>query len=490
MPKESPKDLAAERALLGAMMVPAPTTRDLALEELGLDGADRFFDGRHATIYDVIVGLHSNGYKPTRDMVRDQLARDDQFGAIGEEYFETLWEERCLQRNASAYADSIRNHDLLRRQITVAQAIAQRAFEGGKEAQDLQNEAERELLALAERAERRGPAPLSEAVGDLTDSYREAEDAPDGVPGLPSGLRDLDQLTGGFQKGHLIVVAARPSMGKSGFGATISRKAALDRGVASAVFSCEMPRAEYAGRYLAPEAKVSHHDGQRGVLTDEDWSKISSATRRLHDLPIWIDDTAGISLSELRSKARRLVTEEGVEMIIVDYLQLMTARESVRQGANREQEIALISRTLKRLAKELDIPVIALSQLNRGVENRGGDKRPLLSDLRESGALEQDSDLVMFIYRAEQYDIMQDQQGRSTEGIAEIIVGKHRGGPTGTAVTRFVKEYATFENLTTRDDSPPSPPQGGDGAPTSPERAAAPSEPPRDWPSGSDDAPF
>ena len=256
-------------------------------------------------------------------------------------------------------------------------------------------------------------------------------------------------MTGGWQKTDLIIIAARPSMGKTAFSLAVARNAAMhpEHSIGVAIFSLEMGAQQLAQRLLTSEARVDAQAARTGRLRDEDWPRLARAAGNLSAAPIYIDDTPGMSILELRAKCRRLKAEHEIGLVIVDYLQLMHGTTNSR-SSNREQEIAQISRSLKSLAKELDVPVIALSQLSRAVESRGGDKRPQLSDLRESGSIEQDADLVAFIYRAERYGITVDEHGNSTEGTGEIIIGKQRNGPIGSVQLAFVNQYARFENLT------------------------------------------
>lgn len=271
-----------------------------------------------------------------------------------------------------------------------------------------------------------------------------------GITGVPSGFSRLDQMTGGWQPSDLIIIAARPSMGKTALTLAMARNAAMNASKPTGVviFSLEMSAGQLAQRLLTSEARVDAQAARTGRLSDGDWPKLVRAAGRLSDAPIFIDDTPGLTALELRAKCRRLKAEHGIGLVVVDYLQLMHG-SGMGKNSNREQEIAGISRSLKGLAKELNVPVIALSQLSRAVETRGGDKRPQLSDLRESGSIEQDADVVAFIYRAARYGITVDENGNSTEGLAEILVSKQRNGPIGDVTLAWVDQYARFENLTT-----------------------------------------
>ncbi len=269
------------------------------------------------------------------------------------------------------------------------------------------------------------------------------------VTGVPTGFNKLDELTSGFQPGELIIVAGRPSMGKTAFCLNVARNAAVDAMVPVGFFSLEMSNQQLAMRLLCAEARVDAHGVRTGHLADNQWQKLSMCVGNLAEAPIYIDDSSAISTLELRAKARRLKKEKNVGMIIVDYLQLM---QGPRNAESRQQEISTITRSLKALSKELDMPVIVLSQLSRAVEVRGGERRPLLSDLRESGAIEQDADVVLFIYRSEFYGKAMDDHGDSLEGKAEVIIGKQRNGPVGTVHLSFIKQWAKFENAAYEED--------------------------------------
>jgi replicative DNA helicase len=272
--------------------------------------------------------------------------------------------------------------------------------------------------------------------------------------GVPSGITSLDRITSGWQNSDMVVIAARPAMGKTALVLTMARNAAIDFGKPVAIFSLEMSSLQLVTRLIASESELSSEKLKKGELADHEHQQLIDKTRSLAEAPLYIDDTPGLSVFELRAKARRLKEKHKIELIIIDYLQLMTAGGDNK--GNREQEISTISRSLKGLAKELEVPVIALSQLSRAVESRGGDKKPQLSDLRESGAIEQDADMVMFIHRPEYYGITEDAEGNDTRGIAELIIAKHRNGPVDTAKARFVEKITRFVDLDDIDDNNPS----------------------------------
>jgi replicative DNA helicase len=277
------------------------------------------------------------------------------------------------------------------------------------------------------------------------DELKRIEQRQDGLTGVPSGYPSLDRVTGGWQNSDLIIIAARPSMGKTAFVVNIARNLAVLQGIPVAFFTLEMPAEQIAMRILSIESEISSNKIRTGNITDQEWIMLEEKVQLMENAPLFIDDTPQLSLFELRAKTRRLVSNHHVQLIIVDYLQLMTVAQENRM--NREQVVSQISRGLKAIAKELKVPVIALSQLNRSVELRGGSKRPQLSDLRESGAIEQDADLVIFLHRPEYYGITQDAEGNSYEGIAEIIISKHRNGPLADIKLRYIKEYGKFEEI-------------------------------------------
>ena len=311
------------------------------------------------------------------------------------------------------------------------------------------DEAERQIFQITESQLRKGVVGIDQVMMTTVEHLESIHGREGGITGVPSGFTSLDNMTGGWQPSDMVIVAARPSMGKTAFSLAQSRETRRcipQKPCGVAYFSLEMSAQQLAQRLLTSEARVDAQRARTGRLHDDDWPKLARAAGRLSSAPIYIDDTAALGILELRAKSRRLKAEHDIGLIVVDYLQLMHGTQQT-QG-NREQEIAQISRSLKGLAKELNVPVIALAQLSRAVETRGGDKRPQLSDLRESGSIEQDADVVMFIYRAERYGITVDEAGNSTEGLGELLIGKQRNGPIGDVKVAFVNQFARFENLT------------------------------------------
>ena len=348
--------------------------------------------------------------------------------------------------NIEYHAKIVREKALRRRLIEVSTSIVSEAFESASPAEDLLDLAEHRIFEVNQARGNEGFMRIKELLWPAMERIEVLQRGDGSVTGVPSGYKDLDELTAGFQKGDLIIIAARPSVGKTAFVLNITQNVALDHKVPVAFFSFEMNKDQLVQRLLTAEGRVDAQRLRRGKLQDEEFVRLGRAAGILSHAPIWIDDTSGMSLMELRTKCRRLVKEQQIGLVVVDYLQLM---EAPGHSENRQQEISQISRSLKGLAKELKVPVIALSQLSRMPEQRT-DKRPQLSDLRESGAIEQDADLVMFIYRQEMYEGPVDKDGNSLEGKAEIIIGKQRNGPTGFVNMFFNKSFTLFEGFSAR----------------------------------------
>jgi len=330
----------------------------------------------------------------------------------------------------------------------VSTAIVAEAFEGRSTASQLLDEAESKIFAVSQQQTRDGFTRIKELLWPTMERIESAAKGGKTITGVASGYNDLDEMTSGFQPADLVIVAARPSMGKTAFTLNIAQYAAIEHNVGIAFFSLEMSKSSLVQRMITAEARIDAQRIRKGMLRDDDFPRLARAAGILSSAPVWIDDTPGMTLLEMRSKARRLKADSDIGMVIVDYLQLMSGPTN---SESRQQEVSQISRGLKALAKELNVPVIALSQLSRAPEQRTGDnKRPQLSDLRESGAIEQDADLIMFLYRQEFYDGPVDKDGNSLEGKAEVIVGKQRNGPTGIVNLFFQKQFTRFENLSTR----------------------------------------
>jgi replicative DNA helicase len=397
-----------------------------------------------------MMGLFERGSPVDLITLTAELRKRGDIDAIGGAYYLTeLTAQVASAANVEYHARIIAEKFLLRKLIETMTVLVGEAYDPGSDAFELMDKAESEIFNISDSQLRRPATSITDVIKATLHQLEQIHGREGGITGVPSGFRRLDDLTSGWQRSDLIIIAARPSMGKTAFALTCARNAALhpEHPAGVAIFSLEMGAEQLAQRLLTSEARVDAQAARTGRMKDRDWQALARAAGRLSAAPIFIDDTPGLSILELRAKCRRLKAEHDIGLVIVDYLQLMHGSLNSR-NSNREQEIAQISRSLKSLAKELNVPVLALSQLSRAVETRGGDKRPQLSDLRESGSIEQDADVVCFIYRAERYGITVDENGNSTEGTSEVIIGKQRNGPTGNVTLAFVNQYARFENMT------------------------------------------
>jgi len=439
--KLPPQAVEVEQAVLGAMLID-PRAVGRALEILGPDGGC-FYHDPHGRIYQAMVGLYERSEPVDQLTVSEELKRRQQLDAVGGVgYLATLAAEVATSANAEFHARIVLDRALSRRLIDTANQIATQAYEGRSEVQGLIDWAEQQIFSLSERRLSEGFESLDSLLQGTFEQIEQAHRQISTVTGVDTGFADLNDKTAGFQKGELIILAARPSVGKSALALCMARNAAMDTGVGVAIFTLEMSKIQLAQRLLCIETRLNLQHLRTGRLREEDWINLTRNIGRLSQAPIYIDDTAGISVLEARAKARRLKREKGIGLVIIDYLQLMSTHENI---PSREQEISRISRGLKALAKELDVPVLALSQLSRAVESRS-DRRPQLSDLRESGSIEQDADMVMFIYRPDLYGL-KSPDGGSLEGMAEVIIGKQRNGPTGSVQLMWNPECASYENL-------------------------------------------
>jgi replicative DNA helicase len=408
-----------------------------------------FYREGNRRIYRAMVALSTRGDVIDPLTLSEELSgRNELQAAGGKEYISFLVDVVPTAANVEYHAKIVREKALRRRLIEVSTAIVTEAFESSAPAGELLDNAEHKIFEVNQLRGAEGFTRIKELLWPTMENIEKLQRGGEAITGVPSGFKDLDELTAGFQPSDLVIIAARPSMGKTAFVLNIAQNAALDRNIPVAVFSLEMSKESLVQRLLTSEGRVDAQRLRKGKLHDDEFVRLGRAAGILSHAPIWIDDTPGITLLEMRSKARRLKTDNDVGMIIVDYLQLM---QGPSNQESRQQEISYISRSLKALARELKVPVVALSQLSRAPEQRTGEnKRPQLSDLRESGAIEQDADLVMFIYRQEMYDGPVDKDGNSLEGRAEVIVGKQRNGPTGFVNLYFNKTYTRFENYTAR----------------------------------------
>jgi replicative DNA helicase len=439
--KVPPHSIEAEQSVLGGLLLD-----NGAWDRIGdVLAVDDFYRDDHRRIFRHIAKLVEQGRPADVVTVAESLeSSDDEDRAGGLAYLASLAQNTPSAHNIRRYAEIVRERAIMRQLVAVGNEIADSAFSpAGKEVGQLLDEAESKVFQIAEARARTGGGfhdihQLLSQVMERVD-FLYSRDNPSDVTGVPTGYRDLDAQTSGLQEGDLVIVAGRPSMGKTAFALNVGEHVAVHEKRPVAVFSMEMSGTQLAARMLGSIARIDQHKLRTGRLTDEDWNRLADGLGKLHDAPIHIDETGALNPLELRSRARRLARQYGrLGLVIVDYLQLMVS--DGRRDENRATELSEISRSLKALAKELAVPVVALSQLNRGVESRN-DKRPMMADLRESGALEQDADLILFIYRDEVYN-----RDTAEKGKAEIIIGKQRNGPIGTVNLTFLGQYTRFEN--------------------------------------------
>jgi len=434
-----PHNLEAEKCVLGAILIDNPSFNQAA----EVIGSDDFFRDAHRRIFEKMIGLSERSQPIDPVTLKDELTRSGELDEVGgPAYVASLTDGVPRSANVEFYAKIVKEKSTLRKLIQSANDVLVRAYDAEEDADNLLDEAERSIFQIAENRMRSGFVSLAELVDGGWKQLEKLQEHTGNVTGVPTGFVDLDEMTSGFQKADLVIVAARPSMGKTSLVLNMALHCGIEAGRTAGVFSLEMSKEQLFMRMLTSEARVDAHKFRGGFLGEQDYARLVSAFARLHDAKVFIDDSPSIGILEMRAKARRLKMEHGLDMLVIDYLQLMQGRGKFD---NRQQELASISRSLKILAKELEIPIIALSQLSRAPEGRS-DHRPQLSDLRESGALEQDADVVMFIYREEMYPV-EGQVPPEAEGVAELIIGKQRNGPTGTVRLVFLKQYTRFENF-------------------------------------------
>ncbi|HCQ98644.1 MAG TPA: replicative DNA helicase [Acidobacteria bacterium] len=430
-----PHNLEAERSVLGAILIHNDTFNQAA-EVLD---SDDFYREAHRRVFDKMVDLNERAEAIDLVTLKDELGRSGDLERVGgPAYIAGLVDGVPRSTHVEYYARIVKEKSTLRKLIFSANSILDTAYSAKDDARDVLDRAEQDIFSIADGNIQTGFVPLHDLVQDSFKTIETLQDQPGLVSGVPSGFVDLDKLTSGFQASDLIIVAGRPSMGKTAFVLNVAQHLGVKTERKIGLFSLEMSKEQLMMRMLATEAQVDSQKFRGGLLNERDYAELSAALGRLAKANVFIDDTASIGVLEMRAKARRLMSEHGLDVIMVDYIQLMQGRGRFE---NRNQELAAISRSLKGLAKELDIPVIVLSQLSRAPEGRS-DRRPQLSDLRESGALEQDADVVMFIYREEHYNATAEN-----ENLAEVIVGKQRNGPTGNVKLAFLKQQTRFASL-------------------------------------------
>jgi replicative DNA helicase len=439
MDRTLPHNLEAERSVLGAILINNHAFNQAA----EVIDAQAFFRDAHRRIFEKMVTLTDRSDPVDLVTLKDELVRSGELDEVGgPAYISALTDGVPRSANVEHYARIVKEKSTLRRLIQSASEVLARAYDAEEDADNLLDEAERSIFEIADNRMRTGFVRVSELVDSGYQLIEQLQSSRGLVTGVPTGFVDLDEMTSGFQPSDLIIVAARPSMGKTSFVMNIALNSAIQANRTIGVFSLEMSKEQLFLRMLTSEARVDAHRFRGGFLGEQDYARLVQAFGRLHDAKVFIDDTPSAGILEMRAKARRLKLEHGLDMLVIDYLQLMQGRG---RFDNRQQELAAISRSLKILAKELQVPIVALSQLSRATETRG-DHRPQLSDLRESGALEQDADVVLFIFREEMY-MVDGERNPESEGVAEIIIGKQRNGPIGSVKLAFLKQYTRFENL-------------------------------------------
>jgi len=429
-----PANVEAERSILGAVLLDNAVCNQV----IELLRREDFFLESHRRILDKMIALTERSTPIDLITLSDDLRRAGEFEQVGgATYIASLIDGVPRTDTIEPYAHILKSKSMLRRLITASNQISALAFEEEDEATVIVDRAEQMIFQIAEDRVRQGFQDVTTVAQHRLEQVEQMAGRPEMITGIPTGFTDFDRMTSGLQRKELVVIAARPSMGKTAMALNMGHYAARNSNVVG-IFSLEMSAEQLVSRLLCSDARVDAHRFRTGYLNREEWARLADALRRLAESRIFIDDTAGITVMEMRAKCRRLKAEHGLDLLIVDYMQLMTGRGRVE---SRQQEVSQISRDLKGLAKELDVPVVALSQLSRASEQRT-EHRPQLSDLRESGAIEQDSDVVCFIYREELYNPTDENQGT-----AELIIGKQRNGPTGLVPLAFLKEFTRFENM-------------------------------------------
>jgi replicative DNA helicase len=449
--KMPPQAVELEEAVLGAIML----EKEAVIAVLDILVPDSFYKDQHQKIFRAMIELSTNEKPIDILTVTEELRKLKQLEEVGGPYFVANLTSRVASAaNIEFHARIIQQKYIQRELIRITSDIQTKAYDEAMEVNDLLDYSEGQLFEIAQGNIKKDSMKINLLISEAIKQIEEAGKRTDNLSGIPSGFTRLDGITSGWQRSDLIIVAARPSMGKTAFVLSMTRNMAIDHKCAVAIFSLEMASLQLVNRLISAESELPSSMIRNGKLTNEEWKQLDHKIKPLETAPIFIDDTPAISIFELRAKCRRLKKQHDIQVVIIDYLQLMTGPPDTR--GNREQEVSIISRSLKSLSKELNVPVIALSQLNRSVEMRTGNKRPQLSDLRESGAIEQDADVVCFIHRPEKYGILEDDEGNSTIGMAEIIVAKHRNGAIGDVKLRFrdvIARFVDYEDLPQLDDS-------------------------------------
>ena len=435
--KIPPHDIEAEQAILGSML----TDKDAVIAAIEVLKEEDFYREDNKTIYSAILNLYNRSEPIDIITLKSELTAMGMFDKIGGfEYIVRLPEKVPTTANVEKYINIVKEKSELRRLIKTANEIIEQGYDPTENIDDIMNNAEKKIFNIMQDKDQKGYSPIKDVLVDTFTELEQLYNQKQHVTGVPTGFIDLDYKTAGLHNSDLVLIAARPAMGKSAFALNLATNAAVKANVPVVLFSLEMSKEQMVNRILCSEAMVDSNKVRTGKIDDEDWIKLANTMGELSEAPIYIDDTPGISINEIRAKCRKLKLEKNIGMVVIDYLQLVQGSSKRSQGS-REQEISEISRSLKILAKEINVPVIALSQLSRAPEQRP-DHRPMLSDLRESGAIEQDADIVMFLYRDDYYN-----EDSEDKGLAEVILAKHRAGSTGTVKLVWLGNYTKFANM-------------------------------------------
>lgn len=454
--KIPPQAIDLEEAVLGAIMLEREAVNDV----IDILKSETFYKEAHQKIFIAIQDLFQDSEPIDILTVTAKLRKKGDLEFVGGAYYISYLTNRVASSaNIVFHSRIISQKHIQRELIRISSETIKAAYEESSDVFELLDKAERDLFSVAQGNIRKDYDSMGDVLKLAIENIEAAKKNVDGVSGVPTGFAALDRVTAGWQNSDMVIIAARPGMGKTAFVISMARNMAVDFNIPVAIFSLEMASVQLVNRLISSETGISGEKIRKGNLEDHEFTQLHTRIKKLAKAPIFIDDTPSLSVFELRAKARRLKSKHNIQCIIIDYLQLMTASSD---KGNREQEISMISRSIKTIAKELNIPILALSQLSRAVETRGGDKRPMLSDLRESGAIEQDADIVSFIYRPEYYDITQDEDGNSMVGVGQVIIAKHRNGALETVSLKFVKEFAKFENLDMNYGPSGDLPEGGD----------------------------
>jgi replicative DNA helicase len=483
-----PAAVEVEQEVLGGILL-SPDAIETVIMEFGEESEKIFYEAKHRVIYKAMLRLYNRREAIDLVTLGDELKRHEELEKGGGYYYlAELTNKVATAANAQYHARIVKERFLFRQLISVSTQISKMSYEQAIDVFDLIEKASQEIFKISQAGVKKKATDIKTLLKDATKLIETLQAKKSAVTGVPSGFSDLDKLTAGFQPADMVIIAARPSTGKTALALAFARNAAVEAKTPVLFFSLEMAEIQLAMRLLCAETMANSQAVRTGKISPQDMLNITARMDRLYNSEIFVDDSAGISIIELAAKARRLKQEKNIGMIVVDYLQLISP---VKDGkTNREQEIAQISRSLKALAKELNVPVIALAQLNRSIEQRGVDRRPQLSDLRESGSIEQDADVVMFLSRPERYGLQNFPDGSSTKGIIEVVIGKQRNGPIGDVQLKFLEEYGRFESVSRVYTSSDLSPQQEFQAATAAEKVEQSQLPPSEPPLNPDDAPF